>query len=183
MLLRDRRPPKTEGFSYKIPERSPKPSADKVEGACMLKDQTLKKTRTSLFPKRRLIAECIDTGSGLGKVSELQTHPNLHSLFGAGRKGGHPQREGANLGVFVPVWLVLTPMWGGAILGVFDLCPLDLLKRGSANLGVWGSLKGSASSRLFPLNVLTHVCKQWEKGLWAAPPHQKNDFLESLQPS
>ena len=34
--------------------------------------------------------------------------------------GGHPQREGANLGVFVPIWLVL-PRREAINLGVFDL--------------------------------------------------------------
>ena len=35
------------------PEKSPKLSADKMQGACMLKDQTLKKTRTLRFTDRR----------------------------------------------------------------------------------------------------------------------------------
>ena len=41
--------------------------------------------------------------------SELQTHPNLHSLVSVGPMGGHPQRAGTNLVGFVPVWLVMTP--------------------------------------------------------------------------
>ena len=43
-------------------------------------------------------------------------------------KRQHPQREGTNLGVFVPIWLVL-PRREATNLGVFDLCHLDLLKR------------------------------------------------------
>ena len=40
------------------------------------------------------------------KISELQAHPNLHSPVWVGPKGGHPQRGGSNLGVFVPIWPV-----------------------------------------------------------------------------
>ena len=55
------------------------------------------------------------------KVSDLQTHPNLHSPVRVGRSNnGHPQREGTNLGVFVPIWLVL-PRCDATNLGVFDL--------------------------------------------------------------
>ena len=49
MLLRNRRPPKWR-VSYEISERSSKSSAEKMQGACMLKGQTQKKTRTLLFP-------------------------------------------------------------------------------------------------------------------------------------
>ena len=52
--------------------------------------------------------------------------------------GGHPQRGGANLGVFVPIWLVL-PRCGATNLGVFDLCHVALLKRGCANSGGFGA--------------------------------------------
>ena len=52
--------------------------------------------------------------------------------------GGHPQREGANLGVFVPIWLVL-PRCEATNLGVFDLSHFDLLKRDCANSGVFGA--------------------------------------------
>ena len=46
-------------------------------------------------------------------VSQLQTHPNFHSpAWGrVGSKGGHPQREGTNLGVFVVfvrTWPIIT---------------------------------------------------------------------------
>ena len=41
--------------------------------------------------------------------------------------GGHPQREGTDLGVFVPIWLVL-PRCEATILGVFDLRRFALLK-------------------------------------------------------
>ena len=38
--------------------------------------------------------------------------------------GGHPQREGTNLGVFVPIWLVL-PGCEATNLGVFDICVIS----------------------------------------------------------
>ena len=44
----------------------------------------------------------------------------------------HPQREGTNLGVFVPVWLVF-PRCEATNLGVFAVCHFDLLKRSCAN--------------------------------------------------
>ena len=50
MLLRNRRPPKCR-VSYKTEDKSPRSSADKIKGACVLKEQTLKKTRTLLFPE------------------------------------------------------------------------------------------------------------------------------------
>ena len=36
---------------YRIPEKSPKSSADKMNRACEQKDQTLKKIRTLHFPE------------------------------------------------------------------------------------------------------------------------------------
>ena len=65
----------------------------------------------------------------------IQTHPNLHSSpVWVGQRAFHPQREGTNLGVFVPKWLVL-PQCGATNLGAFDLRHFDLLKRGCANSG------------------------------------------------
>ena len=52
--------------------------------------------------------------------------------------GGHPRREGTNLGVFVPIWLVLNRC-EATNLGVFDLCYFALLKRGCANSGGFGA--------------------------------------------
>ena len=52
--------------------------------------------------------------------------------------GGHSQREGINLGVFVPVWLV-SPRCEPTDLGVFDLCYFNLLKLGCANSGGFGA--------------------------------------------
>ena len=52
--------------------------------------------------------------------------------------GGHPQREGTNLGVFVPIWLVL-PRCDATNLGVFDLHHFALLKWGCANSGGFGA--------------------------------------------
>ena len=40
--------------------------------------------------------------------------------------GGHPQREGTNLGVFVPIWLVLLRC-EATNQGVFDLCHISRL--------------------------------------------------------
>ena len=51
---------------------------------------------------------------------------------------GHPQQEGAYLGVFVPIWLVLLKREATS-LGVFDLCHFALLKRGCANQGGFGA--------------------------------------------
>ena len=52
MLLRNGRLPKWS-VSLKIPEKSPNSSADKIWGACKLEGQTLKKSRTLLFPDRK----------------------------------------------------------------------------------------------------------------------------------
>ena len=59
-------------------------------------------------------------------LSELQTHPNLHSPVWVGSNGRRPQREGTNLGVFVPIWLVL-PRCEATNLGVFVLCHFALI--------------------------------------------------------
>ena len=44
----------------------------------------------------------------LGGLSELQTHIRICTARLSRSNGGHPQREGANLGVFVPTWLVMS---------------------------------------------------------------------------
>ena len=78
-------------------------------------------------------------------LSDLQTHPNLHSPVWVGPSGGHPRREGTNLGVFVPIWLVLRRR-EAANLGVFDLSfrpYFALPKRGCAN-SVFGDFPGSS---------------------------------------
>ena len=51
---------------------------------------------------------------------------------------GRPQREGTNLGVFVPIWVVLLRC-EATNLGVFDLCDFALLKQGCANSGGFGA--------------------------------------------
>ena len=51
---------------------------------------------------------------------------------------GHSHREGTNLGVFAPIWLVL-PRREATKLGVFDLCHFNLLKQGCANSGGFGA--------------------------------------------
>ena len=51
---------------------------------------------------------------------------------------GHPQREGTNLGVLVPIWLVLCRC-EATNLGVFDLCHFALLNQGCANSGGFGA--------------------------------------------
>ena len=68
-------------------------------------------------------------------VSELQAHPNFSfAQPGLSRSNGnHHLREGTNLGVFVPVWLVLRRG------EVFDLCRFDPLKWGCANSGGFGA--------------------------------------------
>ena len=60
--------------------------------------------------------------------------PKFAQPLSSRSNGGHPQREGTSLGVFVPIWLVL-PMCEATSLGVFDLCHFALLKRGCANSG------------------------------------------------
>ena len=45
------------GDFYRVPEKSPKSSADKMDRACERKDQTLKKIRTLHFPEPGLNAE------------------------------------------------------------------------------------------------------------------------------
>ena len=52
--------------------------------------------------------------------------------------GGHAQREGTNLGVFVLIWLVLSRC-EATNLGVFDLRHFDLLERGCTNSGGFGA--------------------------------------------
>ena len=52
--------------------------------------------------------------------------------------GGHRQREGTNVGVFVPRGLVLARC-EATNLGVFDLCHFTLLKRGCENSGGFGA--------------------------------------------
>ena len=60
--------------------------------------------------------------------------------------GSHPQREGTNLGVFVPLWLAFRR--GEATnLGVFDLSHFDLLKRQP-------DMNGDTFSVKAPKNVL-----------------------------
>ena len=51
---------------------------------------------------------------------------------------GHPHREGTNLGVFVPIWLVFDPgvrlqVWACLICAISD--DFALLKRGCASSG------------------------------------------------
>ena len=49
--------------------------------------------------------------------------------------GGHPQREGTNLGVFVPIWSVL-PRCEATNLGVFDSVSFRPTQTGLCKLGV-----------------------------------------------
>ena len=51
---------------------------------------------------------------------ELLAKPSLSRS-----NASHPTREGTNVGVFVPVWLVL-PRCEATNLGVFDLCHIGL---------------------------------------------------------
>ena len=63
-----------------------------------------------------------------------------------GQTAAIPRREGTNLGVFVPVWLVL-PQSDDTHLGVFDLCHCILLKRGRANSGEFRACWAFCSAR------------------------------------
>ena len=68
--------------------------------------------------------------SNKSTISKPTTEFAQHRLSRS--SGGHLQQEGANLGVFAPMWLVL-PRCEATNLGVFDLCHFALLKRGCAN--------------------------------------------------
>ena len=61
--------------------------------------------------------------------------------------GGHPQREGTQLGVFVPVWLVL-PRCEATNLGVFVPCHFALLNQRKTK---GQQLKGKIVSEFFTL--------------------------------
>ena len=54
------------------------------------------------------------------------------------KRRSSPARGYKNLGVFVPIWLVL-PRCEATNLGVFDLCHFALLKRGCANSDAFGA--------------------------------------------
>ena len=71
--------------------------------------------------------------SAISKPTTEFAQPRL-----GGSNGGHPQREGTNLGVFVPMWLVLSRR-EATNLGVFDLCHFALLKLGCAYSGGFGA--------------------------------------------
>ena len=64
--------------------------------------------------------------------------PCLSRSKGRSSPGDHPQGRGTNVGAFVPVWLVLAPVWGWNS-DVFDLDPFDPMKRGCVNVGVFGT--------------------------------------------
>ena len=66
-------------------------------------------------------------------VSEL-AKPNLDSPILSRSSGGHPQREGTNLGLFVPICLVLRRR-EATNLGTFDLPHSN----GGANSGGFGA--------------------------------------------
>ena len=84
---------------------------------------------------------CLGKWAALG---ELQTHPNLHSPVWVGSTPGRPQRGGANLGVFVAIWPVMShiaantpkfapPRWGRP--------PVDPTQTGLCKFEwVWSSL-------------------------------------------
>ena len=78
-----------------------------------------------------IFSSCFFQGKGPKKSTKnspanSQTHPHLHSPVCVGSNGGHPQREGTNLGMFVPIWLVLRRC-EATNLGVFDLCHFALI--------------------------------------------------------
>ena len=52
-------PPTILGDFYRIPEKLPELSADKMYRACETKDQTLKKIRTLHFPENNLARQTI----------------------------------------------------------------------------------------------------------------------------
>ena len=70
-------------------------------------------------------------------------------------KGGRPQREGTSLGVFVPIWPVITPASHPNLYPLAgDDRRLTLLKRGCANSVVVSSLLENAYRFLsFPMHL------------------------------
>ena len=79
-------------------------------------------------------------------LSELQTHPNLHSPVSVGQTPVIPS-EKVKFGVLVPIWVVL-PWCEATNLGAFDLCHFDLFKWGCANSG------GLELAELQPLSLI-----------------------------
>ena len=88
--------------------------------------------------KSRLQASPISDVIYLLTTQQAPNPPEFAQPRSSRSNGGHPQREGTNLGVFVPIRLVL-PRCEATNLGVFDLCHFDLLERGCANSGGFGA--------------------------------------------
>ena len=87
-----------------------------------------------MFPDLRFLALYQDRSM----AKQAPNPPEFAQPHLSRSNGAHPQREGTNLGVFGPVWLVLS--WCEATkLGVLDLCHFDLLKQGYANSGGFGA--------------------------------------------
>ena len=51
-----------------------------------------------------------DSRAGGVFLSELQTHPSVHSPVRVGPQGGPPKREITNVGVGVPIWLEIADL-------------------------------------------------------------------------
>ena len=118
--------------------------------ACELKDQnhqTYKKTRTLHFSENIVLDphECVPDAELLdvkqltaNLLVVLQRAPNPPEFAQPGlsrSNGSHPQQEGTNLGVFVPIWLV--PLRREATnLGVCLICVISKYSNGAVQIRV-----------------------------------------------
>ena len=60
--------------------------------------------------KRQVVAYSLAIGDPIScNTQRAPNPPEFAQPLLSRSNGGHPQRDGANLGVLVPVWLVLTP--------------------------------------------------------------------------
>ena len=104
-----------------------------------------------------------------------------------GSKGGHPQLEGTNLGVFVPRWPVsshtnvMTGHIGTKHPNLYPLAgddrPLTLLRRGCANSGGFGSETGQIRFRGAPLQTPSSVSFF---GAHRVPGSELSEFLSAF---
>ena len=77
--------------------------------------------------------------------------------------GGHPQRGGTNLAVFVPIWLVL-PRSEAANSGVFDLCHLKFSPYSKGAVQIRVGLELAESCLKIPKIFLSKVFSQQLSG-------------------
>ena len=107
-----------------------------LQQVLLLEDQAvnIQKASESLPPE--LFFQVFHNFTGEGLIELQPTRIVQPSLSRS--NGSHPQQEGTNLGVFIPIWLLLN-RHEAINLGVFDLCHFHLLGWGSANSGGFGA--------------------------------------------